>query len=421
MALELKARAAKTQYISQYVTDLRQIIGYYLPWVPEFQHDAESFFDIMENDMEIGRCLNLLALMTAGEYFEVKTKDTLFAKIITRGLSHIKNFVHARKSMTQKMIIYGLTVQKKTWKKVKWDEFGEMVWEVPVSITEVDRRRMRVERQVYEVSGRPSTYSKPYWTIWDPETDSYVVLEDKNKSPLAKHYTQQYMWLRYEHEETSPYGRGLGEVMYTLAYMKKSILQQWAELGEKWGQPMLIATINAVKAAFNGATYGGGGMLDANNLMSKWLDILENMRSRHVACKTEDDKIEVHQGGQTGQNILQQLIQYIDTKIELLILGAQLTTGAPSVGSYALGQAHKGVTHSIVQYNQEIIQEEITTDLIYDFYLRNRTNFLALKIKWPGLSGINFKIRIEKEDQQQEMMDKMGEGGNSKMMKSLGM
>jgi len=419
MALKLQVKPAKTQYVSQYVTDLRQITGYYLPWIPEFQHDSESFFDLMENDMEIARCVNLLALMTAGEYFEIKTKDSLFAKIITRGLSHIKNFIHVRKSMIQKMIIYGLTVQRKKWKKIKWEEFGNMIWEVPYEVVEVDRRRMRVERNIYEVSGRPTIYSKPYWTIWDIETDQYVILEDKNKSPLAKHYTQQYMWLRYEYEETSPYGKGLGEIMYTLSYMKKSVLQQWAELGEKWGQPMLIATINAVKAAFNAATYGGGGMIDANKLMSTYLDILENMRSRHVACKSEDDKIEVHQAGATGENILHQLVTYIDQKIELLILGASLTTSTHGYGSYGQSQTHKSVTEAIVQYNQELLQEIITRDLIYEFYLRNRINMLALKIKWPGVAGIKFKIKVEREDQQEEMMNKMNP--NSKMFKQLGM
>jgi len=67
--------------------------------------------------------------------------------------------------------------------------------------------------------------------------------------------------------------------------------------------------------------------------------------------KPDHDKLEVHEAGSIGNNILQQLLEYVDSKIQLLILGAELTTIAPSVGSYALGQIHRGQQIHKENYN----------------------------------------------------------------------
>jgi len=410
---EAKAvKLANTQYVSQYVTELRQKVGIYLPWIPEYAHDVEQFYTILESDAAVSHALNLVALMSSGEFYEVETEDKQLGKIIVKGLGYIRWFNQARKSMVQKAVLYGLSVQKKTWKKVTWRDFPGMVWEVPVELAEVDRRRMRIERD-------PNDRTKIWWTMYCPKLDMYVKLEDRKENPQAPLANQDYIWTQYEREEMSPYLKGIGETLYSLVYMKNKALQYWAELAEKWGTPFLVGTINTAAATFNSAMNAGSGTQDAVAIMSNFLEILENMRSRHVAVKPTQDEITIHEAGNAGQNIIHQLIEYVDNKMQLLILGAELTTIAPSVGSYALGQTHKGITHTITTYNKNLIEEELERDLVKDFLIRNKYNLLALDIDFPEPGEYKIKLTNLKERQQEEMLEQIPPSQQN--LKELGM
>jgi len=399
-------KPAYAQHISQYVTDLRSIVGYYLPWIEETSHDVELFYDTLQNDPTVKHASHLLSLMVAGEKFEITGKHKRFNDIVQQGLSYIERFNHVRKSMCEKAVIYGLSVQKKEWGRVKFPDHPGMTWEVPVRLKEVDRRRMRIERDT-------QYKNRMYWTVWDPRLDEYVILEDRHYNPKAYAALQDYIFYWNEHEETSPYFRGLGEVMYGIVYIRNKALQYWSDLSERWGNPLLVATMDAVRAAYNSATQSGSGPANATTIINNYLDILENMRSRNVAVFPDHDKLQVHEGGSTGNNIIAQLIEYCDKRIQLLILGAELTTSAPSVGSYAMGQLHKGATNSIVMYHRQGIEENIERDLVYDFYHRNRLNFLKLGIRWPGVNGFQFETKVEQEEQREEMLEKMPAGKKS--------
>jgi len=406
---------ARMQHISQYVGDLRSTIGYYTGWIPEdTYHDVEKYYDILESDAAIWHAINLISLMAAGEYYQVAGQNLKFNKIVMRGLSYIERFTHARKSMAARSLLYGLSVQKKYWKKVTWPEFPGMTWNVPYRLAEVDKRRLRIERDLEDKT-------KLYWTIWCPVVDQYLILEDRAETPTASLAVQDFVWYWYTDDEQSPYYKGMGETLYSLAYMKQRVLQYWAELSEHFGRPIMIATIDAARAAVDAATSGGAGVQDASTIVSNWISLLENMRSRHVAVKPNHDSIDVIEGGSVGQNILQQLIEYLDNKIQLLILGAELTTMAPGVGSYALGQVHKSATDSIVLYNRQNIEEIIERDLIYDFYLRNKYNFQRLGLKWMGPSGCKFNIAVKQEELREDMMQQPGMMNPRNMQKEMGM
>jgi len=409
---ETEAKPADIQYISQYVTELRQKVGIYLPWIPEYSHDVEEFYTILENDAAVSHALNLVALMSSGEFFEIDCEDEDLSKIIIKGLSYIRRFGQARKSMVQKSVLYGLSVHRKYWKKVTWRAYPGMIWEVPSAILEVDRRRMRIERDTEDKNNI-------WWTIYDPQTDGYIKLEDKTVNPGAFLTNQDFIWTEYEREEMSPYLKGIGETLFSLVYLKNRSLQYWGDLTEKWGTPFVVGTINSAKATFNAAMNAGGGSQDATTLMNNFLEILENMRSRHVAVKSENDQIDIHEAGNSGQNIIQQLIDYVDNKIQLLILGAELTTIAPSVGSYALGQTHKGITHTITTYNKNIVEEELEQDLIKDFLIRNRHNLMALDIDFPEPGEYKLNLTNLKEVQQDEMMEDIAPSHQN--LKEMGM
>uniref|UniRef100_A0A6H1ZFX6 Portal protein n=1 Tax=viral metagenome TaxID=1070528 RepID=A0A6H1ZFX6_9ZZZZ len=408
---ELKEKKpANIQFVTNYITELRQKIGLYLPFIPE-QSEAEDFFEIIENDAAVSHALNIVSLMSAGEFFELATQNEQLTKIIIKGLSYIRRFTHARKSMIQKAFLYGLSIQKKNWKKVVWRNFPGLVWEVPTSLLEVDVRRTRIERNV-------SDKTDIWWSIYDAETDRYIKIEDRNINPFAPVAIQDYIWTEYEREEMSPYKRGVGEILYLLVYIKNRAIQAWSELSEKWGQPFLVGQIKTAMLAYNAAAKAGSGMGDASEIMKNFVGILENMRARNVAVIPDHDAIKVHEHGNQGANILQQLIDYIDKKIQLLILGAELTTIAPSVGSYALGQAHKGITESIVNYNKAIVEEELERDLVQDFLIRNKYNLIALDIDFPEQGEIKLFLSDRRSEKEAEMQE--GVAPSQHNMRELG-
>ena len=177
----------------------------------------------------------------------------------------------------------------------------------------------------------------------------------------------------------------------------------------------MIATFEAARAAVNAATSSGVSSQDADTVINNWLDLLDKMRARHVAVIPDHDRLDVHEHGGQPNNLLSEFIQYIDNRYQLLLLGAELTTGSGSgAGAYALGAVHKSATNSMVSYHRGGIDEEITRDLIRDVYLRNIGNFRKLGIDWPGAGGVKFSSVVESEEKKEELMDSMMTTGPKK-------
>lgn len=390
LPVPLNVKLGKAQHVSNYVGELRGITGYYMTWIPESFHDVENFYKYLKNDAAVKHALNLLALLTAGEYWQITSKNQLFNAIATEAFTEIERFTHTRKSMVEKSVLFGLSVQKKYWKKITIPELtGDMVWEVPERFREIDRQRMRIERSQED-------RNKLYWTMWHPYFDQYVVLEDRHYMPDAAMALQDYLWYWYEFEETSAgYFSGFGEVLYGLVYIKQKLIQYWADLSEKWGEPFVHATIQALNTVFDSADSAGSGTRNVETVTNAYVEAIESMRGRHCMVTPDGDNISIHEHGSTGNNIIEGLISYIDHKIQLLILGAELTTSAPSVGSYALGKVHEGVTNSTISYNRDGIDETFTRDQLKDFYLRNKWNFYRLGIRWPRSARFNTLVRRE--------------------------
>lgn len=391
-----KINYARVQFPSRYIGTLRSAIGYYTPWVPD-DRELDDFYRFLENDWAVKHASQVIALLSSGQFIEISGKNKDWNLAVSMALENVERLHHSLKSLVEKSIIFGIAVQKKEWEKVTWEEFPGMVWTVPSRLVEVDRRRIRIER------GESRT--DLYWTIWDLQLDSYVILEDKRRVPGAYLAVQDYIWHWFEREETSGYYRGLGEVLYAIVYMKSKIIQYWGSLAEKWGRPFVVATIEAARAAYNAASEVPGSV-DVKQIMSAWLDLLEDMQARNVACMADHDKIQVHEAGSQGNNLLHELLGYLDHSIEMVILLAELTTTAPSVGSYAMGQLHQGVTDAGVLYNRNGLEETAKRQLVYDFYLRNRWNFARLGIrKYPRY---HLRIKSFKEELREELLKKTG-------------
>ena len=307
------ATLAKIQLIPNYVGELRTQIGYYLQWIPNEYADqvsADNFYEVLRKDVEIARCLHLLSLMTAGETATIECDDERLAEVSAFVLRQIKDFIHARKSLVEKAVLFGCGIQRKYYHRVFYQE---RYWQMPYRLAEVDRRRLRIERD-------EDDKTLVYWTIWCPEIDQYIMLEDRSQNQNAPDGcgVQDYVWYMHMAEELSPYFEGFGEVLYTLAYIKSKVVQYWADLCESWSKPFLVAQVDLTKATIDATL--GSGFPSSESRVNALIDTFEKCRGRHVAVVDVGDKLQWFEHGSTGANIIRELLEYCDKKIQLLIL-----------------------------------------------------------------------------------------------------
>lgn len=396
---------ARYQFTSTYVADLRSVIGYYIGYIPSEQADSsETFFETIHNDCAVKHASHLLSIMTAGENVKVWGENKDLNKIVAKALGYVSDFTHVRKALVENSVMYGLGVMKKYYRDVTWREFGDMRFSVPYSIQEVDRRRMRIERGL-------SDKTETYWTIWSPKFDRYMEIEDRARIPNAALAVQDFIWAVHEHEEDMPYYYGLGAVLYQICWTKSKVMQYWADLAEHWGEPIIKALIDTAMGTVNAAI--GDGYATYQERATALLSVLDKMRKAHViALPKAGQEVDIMEHGTSGSNILRELIEYIDKRIQLLLLGAELTTSSPGEGSYALGQIHRGATQSIVQFNRLRLQEVLERDLVYDFIYRNRANFKKLGL-WPiDPKDVRLEITVEAEQIEKKKALEQGPGGS---------
>jgi phage gp29-like protein len=140
-------------------------------------------------------------------------------------------------------------------------------------------------------------------------------------------------------------------------------------------------------------------------------EVIAAARARHSIVIDKNHDLQWKEHGSTGNNIIAELINYCDSKIQLLILGAQLTTSAIAGGSYALGQIHRGELQSIVQYNRIRQEEVLDRDLVMDFFRRNFLEISALGLPMPEPGDLKCKIRVEKEEIKQDAINNAAQSG----------
>ena len=412
--MAVRARFANFQFVSNYIGELRSRTGYYIGYVPESYADSvtdDSYYQCLMNDDAVNHAMNILSLQAAGEEIKIYHKNPVVAIILKRCIGHIQDYAHARKSLLEKGVLFGLGVQRKYYKDVKLTGL-KGTWNLPYRIQEVDRRRLRIEREV----GKPT---ESYWTLWVPLYDQYIILEDRSKVKNIEEGAgvQDYCWYISQWEELSPYFRGVGEVIYPLAYMKKKLLQYYGDLCESWATPFLTVILNTMKGAITSNM--GGGFTTLADRVSTVITAMENAKSRHIAVLDEGDKLEYHEHGSTGQNLIQAFVDYIDKRIVLQLLGTELTTGASSHGSYAQADVHRGMGETVIAYRRHRLEEFNKIDILQDIIIRNSGNFVAMNLPTPNIADIEFTFESRKEKMREDAMVKRISSGRHDATKEI--
>jgi phage gp29-like protein len=110
------------------------------------------------------------------------------------------------------------------------------------------------------------------------------------------------------------------------------------------------------------------------------MELLEDMKARHVIVHSKDEEIDMLQMSGTGWELLDNLETKYRSTVMTLVLGANLTTSANSGGSYALAEVQENSTEARIQNDREMLEETLTEELIGCLWFKNRPNLVELGI-----------------------------------------
>lgn len=385
-------RLARMQFQPKVVRDMLALGGWYIGYIPDAYADKAGYdnaYNLIRTDLTVGHGLNTVSLQAVGEYVKVTSKDKKLQLILQSVFDNIKNFSYARKSLITNMLLFGLALQRKYYEEVEFDGFeGKFI--TIKKLQEVSRQRLRIERD------NTDRY-KLYWTLFSPKHEAYIILEDRAYSRNIQEgfAIQDYMWLFNDYDEEYPYFYGISPSLYPYVYAKSLVMQYWRELCEFCGGPIIAGMIDLNKASYN--YEATEGMPTAASRQEALLKKLEDMRARKVIVLANSDAVKMLETGSIGNNILKEFVTYVDEKILLYIIGAELTTKASHVGSFALGEIHKEQTINTSRYLRERLIESIQTDIVTDFLWLNRFALIANGIKFP-FEKVEIEISSEREE-----------------------
>ena len=148
----------------------------------------------------------------------------------------------------------------------------------------------------------------------------------------------------------------------------------------------------------------GGDFSTAKQRADAIISTLENSMGRHMAVMSSADKLEWHERGSTGNNIIKELIEYCDTKAMLVILGSELSTTSGNIGSYAQTEKHDDKLLWIVDYRTTRLAETLVRDLLFDMVIRNQENLkkLGAIIPQKGELAIRFTTPSQEDSEENE-------------------
>jgi len=164
-------------------------------------------------------------------------------------------------------------------------------------------------------------------------------------------------WDRPEDAGYVFFGKGLADTpLYHYFYFKMAALRYLLKTLEQYGIPTKIF-------------YTGAGNIQLTSRLTEILTALQNDSVVGIPGKKGDVDVDVSKQatGGTSMNLFIQFIEYVDRLITRCILGQELMTEMPAVGSYAAAQVHQSVFARIAETDKAQLQDTINSTLLrYD-------------------------------------------------------
>lgn len=386
---KLPPRAARMQIINNYIQKLRADTGYYWGWITNSLSadiDCEDVYEMLGYDERVADCLSHTALKSCGWEVEIKSHIPAIQHLLNKQTTNIKDFIHARKSLLEKAILYGVGILRKKYRDVQDFELG-VTWSLINDLEEVSVRRLMLERA--------GIGKIPYWTIWHPTYDKYIILEDRAKVPniCSGAALQDYIWMMYSHEEAEAYFMGFGQILTQLIYLKNELKKNWAELAGFWSKPFILPKFNM--AALNmDATMSGISTINGAINAAKDAFNSRKISDNIIMCDVKED-ITIKEMGAMGNNIIEGFLEWIDKAIDRLFYSSTLTTSAgDGSSSYALGEVHANEANHNFMYNRKRLAENIKYQLYLDTIYRNQKQLMQLGVDVHRVTINDFSLKL---------------------------
>ena len=290
-----------------------------------------------------------------------KPDDRQAANVVEDALKQIEEFAEAR-YIAAKSIFTGRSRQYIEGCRM-WTRLGDgqhMNWWVPISLKEIDYRRFRYAPvKLRTPQGEETLVREELWSVtrgtWEP------VIHREN-----------FLRIQYNDEESRlGYGRGLLEAMHSYIWIKGIVLRDGLQALRRLAQGMLHVKIDGARAASTDR--------QNDDIAAEWLAVLKKHMSENVLVTDKLDDLELLESNGTGHQMVSFFLEYLDKGITRLINGSLLPSGSGSdAGSLARSRTEADNTASIIQFDRAKIDDNITRDLIGQFWRLNSANLAAL-------------------------------------------
>ena len=398
MATEMLLRnVAPTLYVSALQSAWRAGAQIYDPSI--WLYREPEIDEKMMRDADIAHVIGYRTHLIAGPTWNVRPDDdkdekaVLGSEVATELIRHIRNFTQSRRMLSMAFLSGARYAEIRCEERVLTIGDGKKRrWYVPVQLKDMDKRRFRLvrddwgqhaQRNVKE--GDPkTTHAEIHWEYWSIDREEWIVLGDEEERRLVKNV---YM----DDESSLGHGRGLRDALGWWWYAKEHTFQESLEAVERFAQGILTAKIDGLRDA--------NTLLPNAELVRKWTDVLEDMRSRHILVYDADDEVEVVRMSGEGWQLLASIREELRNTIFSLVLAANLPTGGGDgeTGSYGKAAIQENSTETLVQFDREILEESLRDDLVGYLWWKNWRNIVELGLADTPLPRFDL-LQEQRED-----------------------
>lgn len=312
-----------------------------------------------------------------------KSSDRIAASVVDELLRNIRGFSEARLQLATACF------RSRSYAFIEGrDEvrtFGDGVarkWFVPYRLRDVDPRRVEYWNEPYvdEEGRRRIAVVVKLWSAMRGAPEDL--------SPADR---RRFISIIYKQaEDNNSYGTGMLSSIYFLWWFKSIVFKEGLQGLERWSQGVLVGKVASDREGSTGKTN--------EDIRDELFEALRDMRSRNVIVMSEDESIEVHDGGAAGQAMVLDMVRYCDEKLLSLILGSVLPFGgAETTGSYARAEIEQATSNALIRFDIDKMDESLTEHLIGYLWARNAQNIADLGASDAAIPAFKTSI-AERED-----------------------
>jgi hypothetical protein len=326
----------------------------------------------MLRDADIAHAVGYRRHLIAGRTWQVVAsrpghpRADISRMVATELIGHIKHFTQSRLNLARAFFsgaryarIHG------AMKTLTLGDGKPRKWWCPTRLEDIDKRIYRIVPH-HEHNDEGQHELSATWERWDVAQSTWEAETLRDSIQTIRHVYQ-------DDQATMGYGRALREALGWWWYAKTHVFEESLQSVERFSQGILTARIDGLRDAATG--------LPNEELASKWLTLLEEMRSRHVMVFDKMDEVEHVSMDGAGWELQKAMREELKSSIFTLVLGANLTTAASSGGSYALAEVQENSTEALVQFDRECLEETMTDDLLGCIWFHNHANMVELGVQ----------------------------------------